>query len=247
MPIMLNALIAFVFTALVAVVHATPAISIGDMHEFIEADARTVLKRISNSGTSTAFVRIEMKEIVYENGKPIERDIAPIAMTEEAKHASLIASPARLIIPADSAQTTRLLALGPRDTERYYRVRFIPVMPQQSDDFALTEEQQSTYADSLSAGLTLLTGYGAIIVVRPAAARYETRMKDEAGEYRVHNAGNTTITLENLHDCGASGTACTPEIIRRVLPGSQISIEKNPGRTYRATLVEGLNTQVVSF
>ena len=41
-----------------------------------------------------------------------------------------MASPARLIVPAKGMQGTRLLHMGGRDTERYFRVRFVPVVPE---------------------------------------------------------------------------------------------------------------------
>jgi P pilus assembly chaperone PapD len=244
---MLKGFLAMAITAVMSTVQAAPVISIGEMHKFIESNARTLLKQVSNTGTATAFVRIEVKEIVYENGKPVERDVSAVSLTQGATQPSLIASPARLIIPANSAQTTRWLTMGPRTDERYYRVRFVPVMPEQSDDFALTDEQRTTYADSLSAGLTLLTGYGAIIVARPDPARYDTRMTDEAGRYQVHNAGNSTIALTELHDCNTSGTDCSAQTTRRVLPGSRAVIDKGADRVYRATLVEGRSTKTVTF
>ena len=244
---MVKGLLIVALLTLACTARAAPAISIGDMHEFVESSARTLLKRVSNSGTSTAFVRIEVKEIVYEAGKPIERDMPPMTLRQGSTQAGLIASPARLIIPVNSAQTPRLLTLGPRDVERYYRVRFVPVMPQQGEDFALTTEQRTAYADSLSAGLTLLTGFGAIVVVRPEAERYDTRIADEADAFRLLNAGNSTIALTAIRDCNASGQQCSAESVRRVLPGSSATIEKTPGRVYSATLVEGTDTKTVTF
>ena len=245
---MLKRISAILISASAVASHATPSISIGDMHEFVESDARTLLKRVANTGTSTAFVRIELKEIVYENGEPVERDMAPISVTESAPRPNLVASPARLIIPADSAQSTRLLALGPREIERYYRVRFLPVMPRKDGDFALTDDQQKKYADSLSAGLTLLMGYGAIVIVRPSASIYKTVMIDETNKYIVRNAGNTTITVQSLLDCNASGVDCEPvEAPHRLLPNREWVHPKKPGRHYRANLVEGKDTQAIKF
>ena len=68
---MLKGFLAMAITAVMSTVQAAPVISIGEMHKFIESNARTLLKQVSNTGTATAFVRIEVKEIVYENGKPV--------------------------------------------------------------------------------------------------------------------------------------------------------------------------------
>ena len=50
-----------------------------------------------------------------------------------------MASPARLIVPAKGMQGTRLLHMGERDTERYFRVRFVPVVPEKEDEFAVSQ------------------------------------------------------------------------------------------------------------
>jgi hypothetical protein len=54
-----------------------------------------------------------------------------------------MASPARLIVPAKGMQGTRLLHMGARDTERYFRVRFVPVVPEKEDEFAVSSEERT--------------------------------------------------------------------------------------------------------
>ncbi|BFL81869.1 hypothetical protein LFREDSHE_03190 [Shewanella baltica] len=57
-----------------------------------------------NMGDSTAFIKISINEIKYdENGQPYE------VPEQEAENRTLIASPSRLIIPAKGVQATRLL------------------------------------------------------------------------------------------------------------------------------------------
>ena len=152
-----------------------------------------------------------------------------------------------MIIPADSAQTTRLLALGPRSVERYYRVRFIPVMPQQGDQFALTDQERERYEGAMSASLTFMAAFGAIVVVRPAMPVYDTRLHDGPDSYQVRNAGNTMITLTDLQDCDATGQDCSKPSLRRVLPGSQLTLTKHTQRRYQATLLEGDRNQRLNF
>jgi hypothetical protein len=152
-----------------------------------------------------------------------------------------------MIVPADSAQTTRLLALGSRSVERYYRVRFIPVMPQSGDQFALTDQERERYVGAMSASLTFMAAFGAIVVVRPTAPVYDTRLDDGIDSYRVRNAGNTMITLTDLQDCDTAGQDCSVASLRRVLPGSQLTLAKQAQRRYQATLVEGAHTQRLNF
>ena len=52
-----------------------------------------------------------------------------------------MASPARLIVPANGMQGTRLLYMGERDRERYFRVRFVPVVPEKEDEFAVSSRR----------------------------------------------------------------------------------------------------------
>ena len=64
-----------------------------------------------------------------------------------------MASPARLIVPANGMQGTRLLYMGERDRERYFRVRFVPVVPEKEDEFAVSSEEREDYKKTLSAGV----------------------------------------------------------------------------------------------
>lgn len=67
----------------------------------------TYLKRVRNQGDSTAFIKVAIHEIIYdEMGKPSEL----AELTEGPR--PLIASPSRMIIPANGMQATRLLYMG---------------------------------------------------------------------------------------------------------------------------------------
>lgn len=44
---------------------AAPKLNVGSMHDYIDSDKCTLLKRVRNSGDATAFVRVEISEIVY--------------------------------------------------------------------------------------------------------------------------------------------------------------------------------------
>ncbi|MDN7225643.1 hypothetical protein QZL56_21120, partial [Providencia stuartii] len=53
------------------------------------------------------------------NGNKLEKD-------------RLIVSPLRLIIPPSGFQSVRMIWPGEREKERYFRVRFTPVLPQEN-------------------------------------------------------------------------------------------------------------------
>ena len=51
---------------------AAPNINVGSLFDFINSDKGTFLKRVRNSGDATAFVRVEISEIVYDaDRKPV--------------------------------------------------------------------------------------------------------------------------------------------------------------------------------
>lgn len=145
-----------------------------------------------------------------------------------------------LIIPAKGMQSTRLLYLGSRDEERYYRVRFVPVLPEKEDQFAVSDTESERYKASMSAGVNIMMGYGAIFFVRPVNSRFDTRLQDGVAEYRVDNNGNATIELDDFRDC-SMGKASDCQSTRKHLirPGKSFSFIKEPARQYAFELIEG--------
>ncbi|WP_050476253.1 pilus assembly protein [Herbaspirillum rhizosphaerae] len=240
-----------VFAALAALsvsAYSAPSISIGALYEYLEPGKSTLLKRVRNGGDSTAFVKVSVNEIVYEgDAPPTEKPVQPVVHGKGHQANTLVASPARLIVPAGGMQATRLLAMGERDKERYFRVRFSPVMPEQGDDFGVSAEQAEQYKESLSAGFNILAGYGAVMVVRPAKVHYQTELQDGATTYTVHNKGNSIIVLDGFRDCKTVGSECATPTISHVLPQRSRVFEKEAGHHYRFELVEGDRKRAVEF
>jgi hypothetical protein len=151
-----------------------------------------------------------------------------------------MATPARLIVPANGMQGTRLLYLGEREKERYFRLRFVPVMPESDDEFAVSSEDREAYKNNLSAGVTVLAGFGTVFFVRPKDTRFETRTEDHDGEYGLRNEGNSVVVVDEFKDCSiAEPQDCQPTTKNHILPGRAFSFIKQAGRTYRFTLIEG--------
>ena len=110
----------------------------------MDGDKSTYLKRVFNGGDSTAFVKVNILEILYDaDGK--SREVPLKSSADGAARDGLMASPARLIVPANGMQGTRLLYMGERDRERYFRVRFVPVVPEKEDEFAVSGEEREEY------------------------------------------------------------------------------------------------------
>jgi P pilus assembly chaperone PapD len=223
---------------------ALPQIHIGSMHDFIDSDKSTLLKRIGNRGDQTAFVRTQVSEIFYyPDGKKVEKKI-------DAQDASkgnidgLVFTPSRMIIPAKGMQSGRLLFSGNRDRERYYRVRFIPVMPKNEYEFGQTKKEFEAYKKKLNAGVTILTGYGAIVVVRPRNTQFNTEITQTGKKIVVHNKGNSSISLDTIKQCEKN--KCSPATYAIVLPGHKYTLQME-SNSLQFTLLEGGKKTPKSF
>ncbi|MEB0044985.1 MULTISPECIES: molecular chaperone [unclassified Pseudomonas] len=234
----------FCAVCLPLIAHAGPAINVGVVYDYLDGDKSTYLKRVFNGGDSTAFVKVNILEIIYDaDGKPREVALKPHA--DNRARDGLMASPARLIIPANGMQGTRLLFMGEREHERYFRVRFVPVVPEKEDAFAVSAEERDQYEKTLSAGVNVLAGYGTIFFVRPKDTRYSTQIDDTTGQYALRNNGNTVVVVDEFKDCSVSNeNDCHPVTKNHVMPGKVFSFQKQPGRHYRFRIVEGATHKV---
>ncbi|MDT8869194.1 hypothetical protein [Vibrio fluvialis] len=226
---------------------ATPAINIGAMHSFIEADRSTLLKQIRNNGSSTAFVQITAMEIKYtEDGTAKEVEIDREALLR-GEGTGLIVSPARMIVPVSGGHVNRMLTIGERDVERYYRVRFIPVVPDSAMSFGLTDDEADTYRQELNAGVNVMAGYGSIVVVRPSDVHFNTDIVEDTHSVTVSNNGNTTVVLDAFAKCEAKQQNCGPHVVHFLRPGKSMTQNFESGRSFQFTLVEGASKTKLAF
>jgi hypothetical protein len=149
-------------------------------------------------------------------------------------------------VPAKGMQGTRLLHMGERDTERYFRVRFVPVVPEKEDEFAVSSEERDAYKKNLSAGVNVMTGFGTVFFVRPTNSRFDSVIDDSPGVYRLRNDGNTVVLIDEFRNCSLKNeTECEPTTKHHVLAGKTFEFEKKPGREYRFNLVEGASKKTL--
>lgn len=218
---------------------AAPSIHVGAMYEYAEPGKGALLKRVRNTGDATAFVRVQITEVRYAaDGTHHE---VPVDTSGAGAGAGLIASPSRLIVPAQGQQATRLLVQGDRSTERYYRVRFVPVLPQSEDEFALTDAQREDYRKELSAGINVLTGYGVFVIVHPDQTRYDVQTETHDTYVQLSNAGNTTVVLDDIRQCSTQDKAakCSPSRKVHLLPGRSERFPREAGKQHQFQIVEG--------
>ncbi|MGB3122359.1 MAG: molecular chaperone [Pseudomonas sp.] len=224
---------------------AGPQINVGVVYDYLSGDKSTYMKRVFNGGTSTAFVKVNILEMIYADDGSY-REVPLKDQADLKSRDGLMASPARLIVPANGTQGTRLLFMGNRDKERYFRVRFVPVVPQTEDDFAVTEQERDAYKQSLAAGVKVLAGYGTVFFVRPKNTRFDTALDDSAKRYTLRNNGNSVVVIDEFKDCAAgSPQDCRPTIKHHVMAGRSYGFDKEPGREYRFRLLEGDATKTI--
>nr|WP_314525104.1 molecular chaperone [uncultured Pseudomonas sp.] len=224
---------------------AGPQINVGVVYDYLAGDKSTYMKRVFNGGTSTAFVKVNILEMIYDDDgtyREVPLQNQPGATAREG----LMASPARLIVPANGTQGTRLLFMGNRDKERYFRVRFVPVVPQAEDDFAVTEQERADYKQSLAAGVRVLAGYGTVFFVRPKNTQFNTQIQDDGQRYTLRNNGNSVVVIDEFKDCAtAAPQECRPTLRHHIRAGRSYGFDKQPGREYRFSLVEGEATRKI--
>ncbi len=226
--------------------YAGPSISVGTVYDYLDGDKSTYLKRVFNGGETTAFVRVHLYEISFDEAGNTTETPLDNPTEDSTKRNGLIASPARLIVPPKGMQATRLLYRGERDSERYYRIRFVPVMPEKEDQFDVSEGDREAYKETMSAGVNILAGYGTVFFVRPQNTRFDSQLQDDGGEYRVANNGNSTIELDEFKDCSAkTPTDCLPIRKHHIRPAKSFNFTKEPGRLYSFNLKEGEKSKVI--
>ncbi|WLH91472.1 molecular chaperone [Pseudomonas sp. FP453] len=218
---------------------AGPQINVGVVYDYLSGDKSTYMKRVFNGGTSTAFVKVNILEMIYD-ADGTYREVPLKDQAGATARDGLMASPARLIVPANGTQGTRLLFMGDRDKERYFRVRFVPVVPQAEDDFAVTDEERADYKASLAAGVRVLAGYGTVFFVRPKNTRFDTALLDSGQRYTLRNNGNSVVVVDEFKDCAAAAPQeCRPTLRHHIRAGSSYGFDKEAGREYRFSLIEG--------
>lgn len=215
---------------------AAPALNVGSLVDYLPPTSSNILKRIRNSGDATAYVRVDVLKITYgADGQAAETPVDSAALTANTTGASgLIASPSRMIIASKGQQATRLVYRGDREQEQYYRLRFLPVVPD-AKEFSLSEEQVQQ-AQTVNASVQVLTGYGTILIIAPKAPRYDTRISGR----QIHNGGNATVVLNDLQHCKILRPYdCSEGMLIHVRPGTSYTLEVPEGHFTRYEINEG--------
>ncbi|WP_250634029.1 hypothetical protein [Pinirhizobacter soli] len=210
---------------------ARAGITLDSMHAYLAPNRSTGELTVYNMSPITAYVRVDVIEMTVK-GDELG------AVPGEAEKA-MLASPNRLIVPAGGRQVVRLIALGERDHERYFRVRFVPVAPKKADGFAISDEDESEASKAIHAQLNIQVGYGARVVVAPRSPKFATRIVPVEGGHVIHNDGDSTIYLAGHRSCRRGSHDCTEQPVERVDPLGSLLLANEPGRYRSFDLKEG--------
>ena len=211
---------------------ATPELDTGALYDYLPPPRATFTKQVRNLGDATAFVKVEVAEITYN-----DQD-APAELPLEGTERPLVASPSRLIIPAGSRRDVRVVYRGGRLSERYFRLRFVPVVPESEDAFGVREEEREHYRQAIKASVGVLKAIGGVVLVSPQPPRFNTQVEQRGASLRVANNGNTTVILDNFARCQAGGECAQGHRVH-VRPGKTFSEQTEEGQGFSFTLIEG--------
>jgi hypothetical protein len=71
---------------------------------------------------------------------------------------------------------------------------------------------------------------------------------NNANRYVLRNNGNSVVVIDEFKDCEAKKeNECRPTTKHHVMTGRTFSFDKEAGREYRFTLIEGSKTQNVEI
>lgn len=213
---------------------AYAGITLDSMQAYLAPNRSIGELTVYNSSPTTAYVRVDVIEMTVKND---ELKTEPGELEKK-----VLVSPNRLIVPAGGRQVVRLITLGERDHERYFRVRFVPVTPKKADGFAISDQDEENASKAMHAQLNLQVGYGARVVAAPRSPTFSTRIVPADGGHIVHNDGDSTIYLIEQRSCVRGSRECKSLPNERVDPQGSHRLADESGRYRTFNLKEGTAT-----
>jgi P pilus assembly chaperone PapD len=218
-----------------------PKINIGALDDYLPGNTSSIMKQIRNEGDETGFLKIEVKRITFDAHDRIHESPQADDGTMQNR---LIVSPNRLIVPPNGARGTRMLYVGKRDEEQYFRVRYLPVAPSRKAGFDVSPDVEKKFAD---AGVSVMIGYGEFVTVRPTHERYDTVFRQTPGKLVITNRGNSTVILERYRVTAVAHDEPDTSGRMLVLPGRQVEVATSALKQLDFDLLEGEKTTAKHF
>ncbi len=141
----------------------------------------------------------------------------------------LIASPSKLMIPANSQKLVRIVNLDPgSDQERIYRINVTPVLA------PLQENEGSV--------VRVVVAYQLLVIVDPAMPVEDVEVKRQGYRLTVTNQGNTNVLFSDGKQCDAKDENCVEIPAHRVYPGNtwKVDLERDAPVVFKLTSFNGI-------
>lgn len=186
---------------------------------------------VSNQGDETAYVKVEVLEVINPGQENEER--RPLTNLEQI---TFVASPAKLVIPAKGRKQVRLVNLAAPDGEKVYRINFTPVAP----PLAATEGM----------GVRILVAYQVLALIHPAKPLEDLDISLQGKQLIIRNNGNSYALITNIRQCDNQGENCKDDIGgKRLYAGNthrfQLPFENN-AVSFRLTNFKGARNETVN-
>ncbi len=189
---------------------------------------------VINEGDKTAYVAVT-PYIMQNPGRKSEKKV----YQPDPGQSGMLVTPTRLIIPPHQQRYVRLLMIKPLDdTERIYRVNFIP----QSGKLIPGPLRPKTGKPAL--GIHVITGYGILVTSRPGQLKPKLSVKRKGHKLTVKNIGNTSLILKGGQQC-ASNKKCFKLPYKRLYAGNTW-LGKVPYTT-PVTVKARVSTDIISY
>lgn len=174
----------FALLALMAPAYSL-AISVGDMTFSMPAENNMVAKHVVNNNKEARLYRVKVRSI----DKPGEQEVSSRTADGE-----LLFTPRQITLLPGESDFFKFFYHGPADDkERYYRVSFQEIPPQ----------NRTTHLSSKSTvGMMPVITMDTILVVRPRKIHFEWDFERQKGRFK--NSGNTWFKLIEKPYCGSA-------------------------------------------
>ena len=159
--------------------------------------------QVFNQGDKELYVNVSVAEVLSP-GSDKEKRVSVNGVVKRP----LVVSPSRLVIPANSRKSVRILTMEEASgNDRIFRVDFSPALGK---------------LKAKASGIKLLVAYQALVMVRPENPVVDIKTSRQ-GEFLVfRNQGNTNVLLQNGRQCNPQSPKDCQELkTRRLYAGNE--------------------------
>lgn len=180
--------------------------------------------KVINNGSEVGYVAVEVFTVNNPGTEQEER-----VKVSDPDKVKLIASPSKLMIPANSQKLVRIVNLDPgNNQERIYRINVTPVLP------PLQEGEGSV--------VRVVVAYQILVIVDPAVPVEDVEITRQGYRLTVTNKGNTNVLFSDGQQCNEQGEGCLEIAAHRVYPGNswQVDLERDAPVLFKLTSFNGI-------